>query len=201
VAESKSTLEQIGLTRGKAAFIGVLAVALLGVIYRQYGGSNGGEMPASSAPTAQGTPLSATATPSTIAGESADAGLDVALAKFDQSKWQSSDLEKVIAYDPFALPKAFPQPQRAVLDPTLAAEGGVASSAAQQAQQLAEAVELMQNQLAELQQRGVHVIVNLNDEYVAVIGDRTIRVGDEINGFIVTAIESDGVRVEGKAVQ
>jgi hypothetical protein len=34
-----------------------------------------------------------------------------------------------------------------------------------------------------------------------VIGDRTIHVGDEINGFIVTAIEPDGVRVEGKAVQ
>jgi hypothetical protein len=59
----------------------------------------------------------------------------------------------------------------------------------------------MQKQLEELQQRGVHVIVNLRDEYVAMIGDRTVHVGDEINGFIVTAIEPDGVRVERKGIE
>jgi hypothetical protein len=30
------------------------------------------------------------------------------------------------------------------------------------------------------------------------IGDRTLHVGDEIDGFTITAIEADGVRVERK---
>jgi hypothetical protein len=205
VAESKSTLQQIGLTRGKAALIGVLAVALVGVVYRQYGGSDAGQKSASSATTNQQSPalspLPAAGSPLAAGGPPVDAGVQVALAEFDQTKWQSPDLKKVIAYDPFALPSTFPQPVRAVLDPTLATAGGDASSAALAAQQLADAVAQMQSQLADLQQRGVHVIVNLNDEYVAMIGDRTIHVGDEINGFIVTAIEPDGVRVERKAVQ
>ena len=47
-------------------------------------------------------------------------------------------------------------------------------------------------------QRGVHVIVREGDQYVAVIGDRMLHVGDEINGFTVTAIDPDGVHVERK---
>jgi hypothetical protein len=205
VAESKTTLEQIGLTRGKAALIGVLALMLGGVVYRQIGGSDehipavSSAAPAQQAPANQPAPANAV-TPVSV-GQPTDASLESALAELDQTKWQSPDLNAVIAYDPFALPSSFPQPQLGELDPTLAAEGGDATSAAQKAQELAEAVEAMQVQLVELQERGVHVIVNLNDEYVAMIGDRTVHVGDEINGFVVTAIEPDGVRVERKTVQ
>ena len=56
-------------------------------------------------------------------------------------------------------------------------------------------------QLEELKQRGVHVIVSKNDQYVAMIGDRMIHVGDEINGFTVTAIDPEGVRVERKEAE
>ena len=66
------------------------------------------------------------------------------------------------------------------------------------ASQLADTVAKLQTELEELRQRGVSVIVKQHDEYVAMIGDRTIHVGDEINGFTVTAIEPDGVRVERK---
>jgi hypothetical protein len=203
VAESKSALQQAGLTRGKAVLIAVLAVVLAGVVYLQYGRSGPGESdpPQSSsrpplpARTPRGTPLAAA-----VVEEQGEARLDIAMAEFDEARWQPPELAEVIAYDPFALPPEFPQPPRAVLDPELAA-GGDDSTAAVNAQQLADAVEQMQQRLAELQQRGVHVIVNVRDEYVAMIGDRTIRVGDEINGFIVTAIEPDGVRVERKAVE
>jgi hypothetical protein len=63
---------------------------------------------------------------------------------------------------------------------------------------MAEAIESLRLELEQLQQRGVHVILRGRDEYVAMIGDRTIHVGDEISGFTVTAIEADHVRVERK---
>ena len=53
-------------------------------------------------------------------------------------------------------------------------------------------------ELAALQARGVNVIVRGRNEYVAMIGDRTLHVGDEFEGFTITAIEPDGVRVERK---
>ena len=53
-------------------------------------------------------------------------------------------------------------------------------------------------QLEELKQRGVHVIVREGDQYVAWIGDRMLHVGDKINGFTVTAIDTDGVHIERK---
>ena len=204
MAETKSTLQQIGLTRGKAALILVLAVVLVGLIYSRYGSSDAGDAASPEVetnPRQPASPLPATASPSAALEAPVDDKLQSALAEFDETRWQPRNLAEVIAYDPFALPPAFPQPPRAVLDPTLAAEGGDASAAALSAQQLAEAVEQMQKQLEELQQRGVHVIVNLRDEYVAMIGDRAVHVGDEINGFIVTAIEPDGVRVERKGIE
>jgi hypothetical protein len=65
--------------------------------------------------------------------------------------------------------------------------------------QLAEAIEQLRMELETLQQRGVQVILRHRDQYVAMIGDRTVHVGEEIDyGFVVTAIEPDGVRVERK---
>jgi hypothetical protein len=72
------------------------------------------------------------------------------------------------------------------------------TAAAAAAAKLAEAIERLQTELKALQERGVHVIIRGRDQYVAMIGDRTLHVGDEINGFTVTAIEPDGVRVERK---
>jgi hypothetical protein len=204
VAKPQSTLEQIGLTRGKAALIGVLGVALVGVMYLQYGSSDSdeGASPAVRPPGARFLPRSAraAASPPTAAQQPADSGSQSALEEFDQDRWHAPALAEVIAYDPFAVPSAFPQPPRAVVDPRLASDSDT-SDAALKARQLAEAVEQMQRQLAELQQRGVHVIVNLRDQYVAMVGERMLHVGDEINGFVVTAIDPDGVRVELKGAE
>jgi hypothetical protein len=58
-------------------------------------------------------------------------------------------------------------------------------------------VQEIQAKLAELKERGVRVIINAKDA-VAVIGDRTVHVGDDLEGFTVKAIQSDGVVVERK---
>jgi hypothetical protein len=117
----------------------------------------------------------------------------------DETRWKSPKLAAVIAYDPFALPATFPQPAKtAIGDKGANAEGLIAAAAADDAKKLAEAVEKLRMQLEELKQRGVTVIIRENDQYAAWIGERMVHVGDEINGFTVTAIDLDGVHIETK---
>jgi hypothetical protein len=196
--------QKIGLTRGKAALIGVLAAALIGVVYVQYGPSEEGEAPPADAaysPPPHAPQAPGLASPLTQpAGESPQAtDRTVLAAAFDQTRWKPPELAQVVAYDPFALPSGFPQPAQAFHEAGAAADGSLdAADAASDADRLAEAIAQLQTELESLQQRGVQVIVRQRDQYVALIGDRTVHVGDEINGFTVTAIDPDGVRVERK---
>jgi hypothetical protein len=201
VVKTQNVSRKSGLTRGKAALIGVLTIVLAGVIYVQYGrrGDEGVLTPTNTAayrpPARRAAPP--TASESALQAES-ELNIQSALLDFDQTRWKSPELSTVIAYDPFALPAAFPQPPQAGGDPRLAAGPLSEAAAALRAKLLADAIERLQMQLEELKQRGVHVIVNQNDHYVAMIGDRMIHVGDEINGFTVTEIDPKGVRVERK---
>jgi hypothetical protein len=206
VGEPQALSQKIGLTRGKAALVGVLAIALAIVVYIQYGPSGQsdveavatetrvphppGDMAGRTLPVSQAT----AEVPETIARLATTAG-------FDQSKWQPPELAAVVSYDPFALPPAFPQPPRGAGGSQLAADGEQAADRQSPADQLADAVEALRMELAALQERGVHVILRERNQYVAMIGDRTVHVGDEINGFTVTAIEPDGVLVERKIQQ
>ena len=204
MAEPQTISQRIGLTRGKAVTIGLLAVALVGVIYIQYGRTSGDEMVpvAAHAPPSHRTQRSETqnATASTQPQQQTNADLRSAIAAaFNPVIWKSPDVSTVVAYDPFALPGSFPRALQTVLDPRLAEDSGSdASAASADGNELAAAIEALRLELEALQQRGVQVIVRGRDRYVAMIGDRMVHVGDEINGFTVTAIEPDGVRVERK---
>jgi hypothetical protein len=210
VAEAQTSSIK-GLTRGKAILIGVLAVALVAVLYVQFG--RGGEKPvgevaryrrprpAAAVESVDTTPKSVTlATVKTPSN--AQAGNDKSAATaplIDETRWKSPKLETIVAYDPFALPAAFPQPPTvAAGSKATGADGLIAAATADDAKRLADEVEKLQMQLEELTQRGVHVIVRERDQYAAVIGDRLLHVGDKINEFTVTAIDPDGVHVEMK---
>jgi hypothetical protein len=216
VVESQSTMDRIGLTRGKAALIGVLALVLIGLIARQFGGPDEElYVNESAAQTVRGWPAAPAAgsisSPNTTQPGKADStpvrmersageGRPARPAPHDD-RWRPAELSEAIAYDPFALPASFPQPPQLVVHATLAA--GSADRLAPVHAELARAIERLRLQLEGLQQRGVHVIVNHRgqNEYVAMIGDRTLHVGDEIDGFTVTAIDPDGVRVEKKGME
>jgi hypothetical protein len=117
----------------------------------------------------------------------------------DETRWKSPNVSSVVAYDPFALPSSFPQPGKKTAAGNLASpEALLQEQAATDAKKLAEEIKKVRLQLKELEARGVHVIFRQGDQTAAMIDDRTIHVGDEINGFTVTAIDPNGVHVERK---
>jgi hypothetical protein len=211
VAEAEPSSKS-SLTRGKAILIGVLAVALVGVLYIQFG--RGGEKPAAEAvgyrpprPALAVQPVIAPAKPVTLASAKTPANAEPCKDKsaatapvIDGTRWKSPKLETIVAYDPFALPPSFPQPPRVTAGgKATGADGLIAAAAADDAKRIAEAVEKLRMQLEELKQQGVHVILRKGDQYVAVIGDRMLHVGDKIDEFTVTAIDpDDGVHIERK---
>jgi hypothetical protein len=209
VAEAQ-TSSQPGLTRGKAILIGVLAVVLVAILYIQFGGKTekpigeaAGYRPPRAAVAVQ--PANSTAKPVTLASAMTPANTQVgndkgatAVPLIDQTRWKSPKLESLVAYDPFALPPAFPQPPKMAAGAKgKGAESLMAEAAADEAKKMADAVAQQRMELDELRQRGVHVILrDERNEYVAWIGDRMLHVGDKINGFTVTAIDTDGVHIE-----
>ncbi len=202
MAKPKTVPQGTGLTRGKAILIGVLAVVLIGVVYLQYQryGDVSTVAPAANTRPAGRRPPRASITKLEMTQPEFDTATQTAFLDFDQAKWQAPELPKVIAYDPFAVPDAFPQPARVV--GTALQAGDPSNTAAILAKQRADELEALQTQLADLQQRGVHVVFRRDSQWVAMIGDRTVHIGDEINGFTVTEIDPrDGVKVERNDTQ
>jgi hypothetical protein len=213
VAEAQ-TSSKPKLPRGKAILIGILSVVLIAILYIQFGGK--AEKPAGEAtgyrpprPAVAVQPANSTAKPVTLASAKTQANLQVGQDKganatllIDQARWKSPKLQMLVAYDPFALPPAFPQPPKLAAGGKAAgSEGLISAAAADDAKKMAEAVVKQRMELDELRQRGVHVITfdPEHHQYVAVIGDRTLHVGDKINEFTVTAIDpDDGVHIERK---
>jgi hypothetical protein len=203
VDEPQTWSKRIGLTRGKAVIVAVLAVTLMVVIYLKYSPSGAAAISSRLIGFSGRRPAAKSDSDASAAAEKAKAAASNAASllsvEVDESRWKSPDLSVVLAYDPFALPPGFPQPQQGAAASSSAQSGTVSAEYADvAAEQLADAIETLRMELEQLQQRGVHVIVRGRDQYVAMIGERTIHVGDEIGGFTVTAIEADHVRVERK---
>jgi hypothetical protein len=189
--------KQAGVTPGKLALIGVLAVVFVGVMYLQFAPKK------KPTPVAQLAPVSVTQAATTAAAARTSSGQVAAESPASERKktltvanWHSPQLTNVVAYDPFALPAAFPKPptpEEAALAQSAAATSS--EDAAEKEAEIAAAREKSEGELQGLKQQAVQVMITRNDEFVAVVGDRVVHVGDELNGFKVIAIDSDGVHV------
>ena len=198
MADGPDRAQRSGATPGKLILIAVLAVVLAAVLYIQFGRSGSADVPAARKPTAarraQGGRASAAATREQ---EQPTKTLDDAPREpDDDAAWKPPDLATVIAYDPFAVPASFPQPRRANDDVGSFQDGETAAN--QGIDAMVRDLEQTRKQLEDMRQLGVKVILEQHGQYVALIGDQMIHVGDEINGFTVTAITPSGVRVERK---
>lgn len=200
MAKQATISQRLGASPGKLALIGVLAMVLVAVIYVQFRPSSGGQTapPAGAAPRTRRPPLRPTTAAAAAANTPAGATSQWFIESVDRKEWTSPEVAQVIRYDPFALPASFPQPATQALLPDDAVD---VADAGLEEERRSQAVQQIQQKLAELQRRGVRVIIDGRKETAAMIGDDTIRVGDIIDGFTVTAIDADGVYVERKLEQ
>jgi hypothetical protein len=189
-------VKQVGLTPVKMALLVLLAAVLIGVLYHQLGGSTT-KPPAVAAHRSNAREASAVE-PNSGATQVPSAKVATTRRKKTtiRDDWQSPSLANVEGYDPFALPASFPQPP--VPGTTGALAQVQAKSREDEAVQLAALAaerEQTQSQLIGLRQQGVQVIIKRNDQYVAIVGEQEVHVGDQLNGFTVTAIDADSVHV------
>jgi len=217
VANKPTKAQQLGATPGKLALVGVLAVVLLGVLYSKYG-DNTDQAALPIAPP----PAPAPSKPVTPAPQPVET-VSAPLATVNEPRkktgatdnWQSPALATVVDYDPFHLQASLQQAdkdwelaQAAALQAKLVAERAkqlkeatlAKMAALEQAEQdrLA-AIEAerkaSESELQGLRKQGVGVIIKKEKEFVAMVGDQEIHVGDEINGFTVVAIDANGVQL------
>jgi hypothetical protein len=215
----KTSAGKLGVTPGKLVLIAVLGVVLLAIVYMQFGSSLDSTVPtvatglgphirldatpvgaaitASTPPTA----MLPTATHAIATSPGENKNVQLPLAQVTSAKsgfssdWQGAELTKVVLYDPFALPPSFPQRLKAGEEEKLAKETVNTEDAKAEEAARTEAIKVMQTEFVQLQHEGVRVIMQQHDKYVALVGERTLHVGDEINGFTVVSIDADGVRV------
>jgi hypothetical protein len=202
VAEQKTNNRQLGATPGKLALIGVLAVMLVAALYVQFAPS-GEDVPeigaTSPAPAKQRPSASRPAASEAEKGNAEAKSQEWLIETVDRRQWKSPPLADVARYDPFALPAAFPQPvSSADIGPGSPEDGVISADATMSEDLRAQTIADVEEKLAELKQRGVRVIIQGRNRAAAVIGDRTVHVGDVVDGFTVKAIKAEGVVVERK---
>lgn len=168
-------LRQLGVTPAKAALIGVLGVGLavvwgpqLGALLPGWGGDSG---------KARRTAASRRAGPKPLAANNAEAEAAPEVVK-EEREIPTFLVSEASAYDPFAVPAWSPGARRV-------ADAGPEETAT---------VDEVEQRFEGLRETGVAMILVGNDGAEAVqIGDRMLRVGDEIDGFRITAINAKGV--------
>ena len=196
MASKSSRTDQVGATPKKLALIGVLGVVLIVVLYVQFRPS-GDELPviASESPVRPRPAAGRAKTSQTIdPAATAEPSSDVSTMDFD--KWRPQAMATVVQHDPFALPASFPQPLPTNAEAAFTNLGDDSNDqVADAAASLDQQIQQSRAELESLRNLGVQVLMRQGDGYVAMVGDRTIHVGDEINGFTVVAIDANGVRV------
>ena len=105
-------------------------------------------------------------------------------------QWPSVDLGDCIAYDPFASPEDLnsKEHEQANLHDT--------EEAHRRELELARKRAVQAQALSDLKEAGVRAVIQGPGQNVAILGADTIRVGEEIHGHRVVAIDSHGIVLE-----
>ena len=220
---SKATIKTGELTRGKTALIAVLLIAIVGVMWSQFGSSpkkataraenvtNASRKPKSKAGNARrNRPLKPSAPPANASSDQ----------QATPVSWPIIDIANTEIHDPFELAAGIRAMMPAEVEPALVVE--TVPSAEQDSDEekqtadelLAKQIEKQEKarlerekarlaavakrkaEISSLVKNGVAAIIQLGDERVALIGEREIKVGDSLNGMRVVAIHDKGVELE-----
>ena len=115
------------------------------------------------------------------------------------SRWSAPALADVLKHDPFATPEAFRnRPDSAPADVSADRQ----KKALAREQELARKRAEQDRTLAELRQQGVRAVLGTDRHgNVAVVGSRAVRVGDDLDGFRVIAVEPQGVELQKPPIE
>lgn len=162
------------------ATIGLLAVVLVGVLWWQFGASEPGPEDAKAGPAAP--PPTSPAPTSSVGIKAPAPGQSSGTAP--SPPWPTIPLAEAAAYDPFQ-----PLARQPAATPPLAKGRAKTNTSQDSAPRRARPDQL----LAGLRKTGTTAVLRGPHGAEAIVGRRTIRVGDELDGFRVVAIEPDGV--------
>lgn len=198
MADKHAGSEKLGMTPGKLKLVGLLSVILVVVLYLQYGGSGAEVAPPKPTPRPSHVAKKTSKPPT----QSTPSEQNFPLKQLTNiSVWKAPQLDTVIQYDPFALPATFPQPKPKIAAGLSSEDLAALAGPDLDEQARKERLNQMNQTLAQLRQNGVQIIITKGDEFVAMIGNKVYHVGDEIGGFKITAIDDNGVQVEGAVQQ
>lgn len=110
-------------------------------------------------------------------------------------QWPAVDLDDCIAYDPFAAPEDLDSKQHEQADMNDAEE------ARRRELELERRRAVQAQALSNLKEAGVRAVIQGPGQSVAILGADTIRVGQEVHGHRVVAIDSHGILLEPIADQ
>jgi hypothetical protein len=105
--------------------------------------------------------------------------------------WPAFSLATVLEFDPFAKPTSLAADRGGIQ------QGGDVGKATLQKSEDAEKKRIERERvLAEVRKEVVQAIVGTDRGFVAIVGTRTIHVGDRLHGFLVKEIRADGIILE-----
>ncbi len=183
---------KLGASPGRLAIVGVLAVVLAVVLWKQFGGEATGPRPTRARQDSARRPGSASPPVANVPPArrpSGNASPTVPLTRVSTVPriWPEIPTEQMLAHDPFGLPAVLRR------DPIEIANAVPDDRAGGGDPAIAQRVEAALQRL----QASQHILVlEQQGQFVAMLGGRQIRVGDIIEGMLVREITQEGLVVQ-----
>jgi hypothetical protein len=168
--------------------VGVLAMIFVVVLIVQFGSAGASSQPID----ATIAPVPNSRRPPTVshAADSQGASGRRPPPKLDRA-WPGFTLSTVLEYDPFAQTASLASIQAGIQQGSKPGD-----SAARQSEDAEKKRSEREQALAQVRREVVRTVVGTDKGFVAVVGTKTIRVGDRLHGFRVKEITRDGVVLE-----
>lgn len=201
----------LGATPGKLCLSVVLGIILIAVLYFEL--SKGGSANAQTTTAPPPRPAGARAPRSTVThttqrrnSQAIPSDVSQPQSPIDRDLWNAVALDSVFKHDPFAVPAAFLPPPSEQSGPIAKEPTGSApdldnslsleKQREEREKQAAAEAQARDDAMNALEKQGVNVVLRDGNQWIAVVGDKTIRVGDQLGGFRVIEILPNGVVIE-----
>jgi len=188
--KEQNLMQRMGATPGKLALVGVLAVILVAVVVRQLPDKTAAPEIANRRPTSnhkqvahKPTPTQPKNIPAKSKFEKTKSSTNSKEQPLQKPTWPELSLDTIVAFDPFAPPE------------WLTAARAAEQSGDPDGLHLSEASRKKRKNevLAELRKQGTTIVVISKEEKRASIGEQSVRIGDHIEGFLISDITKQGV--------